>query len=373
MTMIGATKQLLILLASWRLILFAAGALILLFFSSDPNYPIPSGHIFTNLRFLDAWANWDGGHYINIAQNGYQPGLTPLFPLSPLLIKILGVFFGGKLVLVGLLISFVATFGALFLLGKLTQQDWPDQINAPGLVWITALSLPAAFILGAVYTEALFLFLSLALFYTLRSKKYLWLIPLGFLISLTRQVGILLFPALMLDLWLDRQHSQHDRWWASFYLLSIPFGLLSYFIFLQLRFGDFSIFFRELWLWKSGSAYSILDSYRRSFGLLEMGTGSYYVNTFEVVIFSLYVLITPLIFRFMRASYGFLHLLLIAMPLVSNTLVSFPRYLLVSFPAILLFALLYQRSRWAWVGLTGTFIIFQGWLLYRFILGYWVF
>src|SRR5512133_3293161 len=53
----------------------------------------PLGH------FLNPWANWDGVWYIKIAKSGYADadGSTAFFPLYPVLLRYVGVVFGGNL------------------------------------------------------------------------------------------------------------------------------------------------------------------------------------------------------------------------------------------------------------------------------------
>ena len=69
------------------------------------------------------WLHWDTYWYLGIAENGYRvAGSTPFMPLYPLLIRIVGMLLGGNYPLAALLISTVATFGALLCFYRLISR-----------------------------------------------------------------------------------------------------------------------------------------------------------------------------------------------------------------------------------------------------------
>ena len=94
----------------------------------------------------------------------------------------------------GTLISMIATGVALHLLYRLARLDLaPAQARAT--VMLVAL-FPAALFLSAVYTEALFLMLSVGAIYAARTERWAWAGILGGLAAGTRSGGILLLVAL---------------------------------------------------------------------------------------------------------------------------------------------------------------------------------
>lgn len=366
------TRSLFLILLSWRFLLFILGFLVAAKFSIAPGYPIPTGRIYTHLRFIDAWANWDGGHYLSIADRGYDISQVAAFPAYPILVKLSGFLFLGKLAVAGLVVNFLLTLGAFYFLIKLFEIDFLGlKINSLILL-LSGLVLPVAFLFAAAYSEAVFFFLAAFLFYCLRTHQFVWLIPAGFLIGMSRPVGFILLPVLLFEVWFQKEYQLAEKRKASLYLLSVPLGLLAYLVFLTLQFHDPLVFFKGTIAWRMGWHYpTVIQAIAWAVRQAHY-PGSYFLNLVELGLFFLYAAMTPLTFKFLRSSYGALQVFLIGLPLLSNTLYSFPRLLLVSFPAIFLFTLLYRKKKWVWGIFFVAFLILQIWLLKRFLLGFWV-
>lgn len=150
--------------------------------------------------WLNPWTTFDSRHYISIAQDGYaDPLRAAFFPLYPLVLRILGGPGASEntLALIGVIVSNVAFLGALWLLFCLTRDEWGEAV-ARRAVWIEAF-FPSVAFTAAVYTESLFLLLSIGFFYAARRKQW-WLSGLlGFLCGLTRNSGPILCLALLFD------------------------------------------------------------------------------------------------------------------------------------------------------------------------------
>lgn len=156
------------------------------------NLPHPSSN-----PFLDAWTRWDGNYYLGIARFGYnRPDTYAFFPLYPLLIRFTTPIIGNQII-AALLISNLAFLGALVYLAKLTTLEFGPELRTRTLLYLTIA--PLAFFFFAVYTESLFLFLSVACFYHARRGQW-WLAGLaGLLAGTCRVVGILLTIPLLLE------------------------------------------------------------------------------------------------------------------------------------------------------------------------------
>lgn len=162
-------------------------------------FAMPSGSRYTywanvNTLYLDRWANWDGGHYLGIIINGYLPIQVVFFPLYPLLAKIL-TFLGVQAFWATMFISHAAALGALFFLFKLVLQETGSKTLAQKSIFYL-LAFPTSFYLGAVYTESLFLFLTLAAFYFAINKKWILAFLFASLTALTRTVGVFVILAI---------------------------------------------------------------------------------------------------------------------------------------------------------------------------------
>ncbi len=149
--------------------------------------------------WLNPWTTFDSRHYIEIAQHGYTPLRSVFFPLYPMVLRALGGADATQniLALVGVLVSNIAFAGALWLLFLLTRDEWGERV-ARRAVWIEAF-FPAVAFSAAVYTESLFLFLSIGFFWFARQKKWWASGAFGLLAGLTRNSGPILFLALLLD------------------------------------------------------------------------------------------------------------------------------------------------------------------------------
>ena len=111
---------------------------------------------------FNPWGHWDGVWFIKIAVAGYaeSDGSTAFFPLYPLLLRYVGVLFGGNLLLTGISISLVCYGGAMVLLYRLVRTQYDARTAA---LTVTLISLvPTSLVFQAVYTESLLLLLSLA-------------------------------------------------------------------------------------------------------------------------------------------------------------------------------------------------------------------
>jgi len=143
---------------------------------------------------------WDSVWYLAIADGGYGDGAREaFFPLYPLLVKLVGAPLGSALV-GGALLSTALLGVALVLLHRLVALD-NERAVARNAVLVTAL-FPMSFFFSAVYSESLFLALSVGAVYAARRERWMWAGLLGMLAATTRSAGVLLLvPLAMIYLW----------------------------------------------------------------------------------------------------------------------------------------------------------------------------
>src|SRR5690606_7958562 len=136
--------------------------------------------------FLEPLRNWDGFWYTLIAERGYgvHPATAAFWPLYPLLHRWGYVFTGWTAPVIGLIISNVAFVGALIVLYRLIRIDYGDRV-AGRAIWLLAL-FPTAFYFSAVYTESLFLLLTVSSVYCGRTERWGRAALLGALAAVTR-------------------------------------------------------------------------------------------------------------------------------------------------------------------------------------------
>jgi hypothetical protein len=172
-------------------------------------------------------ARWDSAWYLVIAQHGYRPNFgistvprTAFFPLYPLGLSALSRL-GSPPVAAGVLISMLALALALYGIHRLTTLELaagghalaraarPREV-ARLAVLLTAFA-PMAFFLSAVYSESLFLALSVGVFWSARHGRWAFTGALGALAAATRSAGVvLLVPALIIYLYGPREDVAPD-------------------------------------------------------------------------------------------------------------------------------------------------------------------
>jgi hypothetical protein len=134
---------------------------------------------------------WDGGWFLNIAENGYADrNATAFWPLWPLLVRFVSEVFRIPLELAGVLTANALFLAALAVLHRLVSESY-SPTTASRTVWLLALS-PVSFFFSALYSESLFLLLMVGAVLCARHERW-WLASLAlFLAASTRSVGMLL-------------------------------------------------------------------------------------------------------------------------------------------------------------------------------------
>jgi hypothetical protein len=186
-----------------RLVVLGSGVLAVLSFGNaadhrgfDPSgLTTPFGY-FGNL-LAAPFARWDSVWYLAIAHGGYghDPARTAFFPLYPLSVRAVGAMVGSDLV-AGVLISLVAFGVALALLYRLVALELDDEVAR--LTVLLVAFCPMAYFFSAVYSESMFLALSLGCILQARQGRWALAGILGGLAAASRNSGIVLVVPLIL-------------------------------------------------------------------------------------------------------------------------------------------------------------------------------
>ncbi|HXI34046.1 MAG TPA: mannosyltransferase family protein [Gemmatimonadales bacterium] len=155
-------------------------------------------------ELVNLQARWDTAFYHSIATTGYDWNRAAFlhqnvvfFPLYPLLMRCGGALLGGHPLLAGTLISLAAFSGAIVVLYRLAVLEIGEERAWPVILLMA--TYPYALFYSAVYTESLFLLLTVSAFYAMRRG---WLVPAalaGFGAGLARPNGFwLALPLLWL-------------------------------------------------------------------------------------------------------------------------------------------------------------------------------
>jgi hypothetical protein len=340
----------------------------------DPtNLTAPFGYLPNAL--VAPLARWDSVWYLTIARFGYAHirERMAFYPLYPGLIHILDWVVRSDL-LAGVLISVVSFAVALVLLHRLVRLDFDTEV-ADTTVLLLAFC-PVSFFFSAVYTESLFLALSVATIYAARRERWLACGLFGFAAALSRNGGIaLILPVAVIYLYGPRAAASAalTRWggeragWRRLmpryrlsanvlWLALIPAGLGAYVAYLGVRYGDPLAPFRVESVWYRHTTFplsTVWDGARQAWDgirqLLQGPVAPYRVPSYaqgvisaalqDVYLFGFLVLgVVGLICVIWRlgAAYALYTLALLVLsladPVSLQPLASLPRYELMIFP-----------------------------------------
>lgn len=176
-------------------------------------------------RFTEAG---DGPHYLFIAENGYVSqgeGVNNIvfYPLYPFLTRVFSLFTGGRTALAGMILSQVCYGLSVVVMAKLARAE----CDYPGYALAAYMLYPVGFFCLGLFTEGLFLFLSLLGLYLIREKKWLLAGFVGFLCALCRTQGILLLLPGVYVVW---RQCRAEGWKWRYLAVAAP--LLGFFVFL---------------------------------------------------------------------------------------------------------------------------------------------
>lgn len=319
------------------------------------------------------WANFDGIHYLSIAENGYGIFQQSFFPLLPLLLKLFANMSGDNYLVTAFVIVYTSLFLSLILLWKLIKIDFKDRVARWATIFL--LAFPTSFFFGSIYTESLFLAFVLGSFYCARKEKWFLASVLGLCASATRLVGIFLLPALLWEWW--EQHKFKNTHKKPFWLPLIPTGLIGYMIYLQKTVGDPLAFIHTQPAFganRTGGEVILLPQvvfrYVKIFATVASSAYDFRIAALEIGSFVFGMTLLFLSWKKIRKSYILFSLLAILGPTLTGTFSSMPRYILVLFPLFIFLGML--TNRFAQYILVVSFLALLGLLTMLFSRGYFV-
>jgi mannosyltransferase PIG-V len=229
--------------------LLVAGAIAVTLIGTEPP---PVSEALWRVSPHEVWnmfARWDTWFYYSIATAGYHwnPAVftyqnVVFFPLYPLLMRWGGMLIGGHPMIAGLIVSLFAFTAAIVLVYRLAALELGDAHAWRAVLLLAAF--PFALFFSVVYTESLFLFLTVAAFYAMRRGHLGWAALAGLAAGLTRPNGFWLsLPLAWLAMWppvrqADESCAPRSRV-AGLLAASMPLvGMMIFSLYLQYRFDD---------------------------------------------------------------------------------------------------------------------------------------
>ena len=346
-------KEILIKVGYWRLVTIAIALLAVPIITLRPDFTrVNLG--FSWWHVLDMWANFDGQHYLDIADYWY--GVFPhtdknyaFFPVYPALIR--GVnFITHNSLISGLIISNLAFVIALYYLYKLLKLDYSKKTIS--LTIMLLLFFPTSFFFGSYYTESIFLLLSVLAFYFARQGKFLPAALFALIASATRITGIFLWPALIIEFYLyygkEIKKALNPE---AIWLTLPPLGLLAYMKYQLIKTGDALYFISSQPGFGASRTvdkiiliHQVLFRYAKMLVFVDHTTPLFFAVLLEFLTGVGFLGLILYGLKKLRVSYLVYVALSFFLPTFTGTFLSMPRFVLVLFPLFVLLATILERA-----------------------------
>lgn len=204
----------------------------------------------TNMHntFSQLMCKWDCEWYLTIINGGYDTHIRSsppiwknqanwaFFPLFPFIVKAVSVLIRVNPTTSGIFLNQLLLLGSMFIFYKYLK-IFMTEINSRFGVILLAFS-PFNIYFASLYTESLFLFLSLSSFYLMRKEKYLFAAVVGAGMSATRMTGIILIFSFVINYL--RKYKLNYK--IVIYIIIILSGLISYMMYLHFKINDWLAF-----------------------------------------------------------------------------------------------------------------------------------
>ncbi len=329
----------------------------------------------------------DTPHYLKIAQHWYAPSgadakyivFYPLYPICIALVNFVVSKFaaGGLLVsqfiglnptnpifttlqnlstesyfISGLIISNLCLIIACYYLYRLVYLDYEEAKARRAVIFL--LLYPFSVFLIGIFTESLFIMLSVMIFYYMRQQKWMITGFLGFLASMTRTQGILLMIPVLYEYALVNKLFIGFRFNAPkfieffkklkpdfLFVLLMPLGYGVYLLINQIMQGDWFAFYKHITVepWWQGQDWignNLYQHYDMSQQYFSLGLIIYKVQIVEFFIFC--GLVVYGLWKKVRTSYMAYMLAYLMVTYTSSWMISGPRYMMSDIPLYIVLA-----------------------------------
>jgi hypothetical protein len=344
--------------------------------------------------FTDVWARWDSVFFLRIAEHGYEHltrSATAFFPLYPAVVGLVGRAFFGHYVLAGIVVSLATGLASFVLLYRIAEGRLGAEGARRAVLYLALF--PMALFLQAVYSESLYLLLTLAAFLLAERRRFLSAGIVCGLALLTRPIAIALLPALALIAWRAPGPRRNIAQLAIAPLVFAVYPLL-----LWIQRGDPWEFLHAQGIWSrelspAGPLGGIWNGLRAGWaGVRQLASGSHthaywpavtgtdpmrvaVINLECLAALVLFAVLTVVAWRRFGAPYGLFSALSLAIPLSMPSdrwpLLSMPRFGLVIFPLFLALASIGRRPR-AHTAIVAVSALFLGVAVTQWALWQWV-
>ena len=321
-------------------------------------------------NYWASWAQWDGGHYHQIARQGYMfLSDYAFFPLYPILIRLSKPLFFGDILITGLIIANISFFLFLYIFYHYLKNKFGQKTTVSTIS--TFLTFPTAFFAVAYYSESIFLLLAITAFYFLNKKRFLLASLAVSFASLTRLVGASLIISVVYC-YLSTVNLNLKKLDRNLLHVSVAaFGFAAYVIFLFAKLNDPFKFLTSQISWERSitDPISTIISY---FWAIATGEFRPVNDYFDLSLTVLFLTVLILGIKKIPSSMWIFSMLVILIPSSTGTLTSMPRYLLSSLGAFIVIGKFLEGKPRLKIAVWSISLIVQSILAVRFINGHWV-
>ena len=290
--------------------------------------------------------------YLRIAEFGYHEAcalagnITPLrlFPLYPMLVKVLSFVLFRNYPAAAILASSICALAASVFLWKLTSMDENEETAYRTLLFM--LIFPGSFFLVACYAESLFLLTLLAATYQARRGKWFWAGLFGMLCSLAHPTGVLVALFLTFEYMKQKEFSFKRVGLNVCSLVMAPLGVFFYMAYLYSAHGSPFLFItaQKIAIQREFSVFIYRPVWRAIRVIANNAAANPVaaVTAINLALLSFFIFLTVMAAHRMRSTYTFFMAAFLAALLMTDSrsfpLVSMSRLLLPLFPAFILTA-----------------------------------
>jgi hypothetical protein len=294
---------------------------------------------------LWAFERQDALWFLRIADAGYRPddGSAAFFPLYPLLVRAASLLTGGRTFLAGLLVSNLSFLGALIVLYALTTLEFSEAHARTAVVLVAAF--PTSLFFLAPYSESTFLLLVVSALWCARRDRWALAALAAALAAMTRSVGIVLLPVLLVEAVHQHRERGAKLWPRAGAALATLLGPSLYALYWQVAHDDPTAPLDAQAQWQRAASLplrTLVDGVSTAVRYLD-------VWLVDALIVGMVVLAGVLALWRLRPAYTVYLWASLAVPLSypypSRPLLSVPRFAAVIFPASWVLADLVERGR----------------------------
>lgn len=340
-----------------------------------PAHPLPAagwGNLFA------VWERFDGLWFLRIATEGYRAtdGSAVFFPLYPLAVRAVSFAIGGHPFAASIIVSNGAFLGALIVLYSLSATDLSEEAARRTILYVSLF--PTSFFFFAPYSESLFLLCAVTSFWAARRRRWALAGVAGALAALTRNVGVILVPALAVEAVHQRMERKGSALPGIAASIFTGLGTLSYMGYWAAKTGDWLAPVTRQVEWERVFSWpwtTLVQGTRFAFRYLGNTNGGYWLIDWLIVVPMLAAGVYGL-FR-LRPSYGVYAWggLLVPLSFVfqSRPLMSMPRFVLPLFPLFWAIAHATSNKRIPHAAVVATEAAGLGLLMVLFVNWYYIF